>query len=145
MVIALESLVGIFNLSASKIFPSSIAIFIPPLTEELSRLLSLFLGPPVWLYTAYMSGFEFLSYINLMSKDTSYYLVFSWEVYIRFIIVLCHFIWFGIQYAAYKIYEITDEKKYLFYGFLTTYMLHLLWNYKVGKIVYILIQEMIKN
>ena len=140
MVIFLNTLVIFLNSLASNFLPQNTHDFIIPFIEESSRLISLFLGPPTWLYTAYMSITEFLTYIHLIASKNENNVLTIYHVYIRTIIVLCHFSWYGIQYAAYKIYEITDEKKYLFYGFLTTYMIHVLWNYKLGNIVYILIK-----
>ena len=110
-------------------------LVIPPLVEELSKLLALtFSFHFAIVYTLVFAIMEFIHYIIMFDSVDNEFLL------IRFFCMVSHFIYLGIQIIGFKLYYKTDWKGYVIISFLSAWVLHVLWNGILGMLILLLIQ-----
>jgi len=116
------------------------SLVIPPLIEEASKLLALTysFGFAI-IYTLVFAIIEFIHYINIITGQhgtlPDEYLI------IRSLCMGLHFIYLGIQIMGFKLYYKTGWKGCVIISFITAWVLHMLWNGFIGKIVFLIIRQ----
>ena len=122
-----------------------------PCLEEIFKLFSLLIS--VFILSSYLISYfyillfsvtEFLCYIDLYKMLINYQVPFNFY-FGRGIVCLFHLFTLLIMIFAYKLSKKTSDKTLKFltivYGFLTAYFLHLFWNFYVGRLLFILLEN----
>ena len=109
-------------------------IFIIPMIEEFSKLLTLFISVPVAVvYTLTFAVIEFFLYVRMMDNllgGVSLYFIQG-----RSLCIILHLVCLYIQYLGFRKFKETDNQKFLLYGYLGGTTLHIAWNAGVGLVV----------
>jgi hypothetical protein len=104
-----------------------------PLTEEIIRFISILFFNYKILYTILLAVIEFIVYVDIYGTSIN-------VIIIRFIVILTHLCYYLIQYYFYKKYYLVNNKKInLVIGLMLAIIAHFLWNFILGKIVYVLL------
>jgi len=116
------------------------SLVIPPLIEELSKLLAItYSFHFAIIYTLVFAIIEFIHYANIIMATTG---TFSPEyILMRTMCVMLHCIYLLIQITGFRLYYKTGWKGYIILSLITAWLLHVSWNGIFGKLVFLLIHQ----
>jgi len=113
-----------------------------PMIEEGSKFISILFGcPTLWFYTILLSLYEFANYTLIFYSKTGN-IELSFFV-IRAIVIAVHITAVIIQIIGFGIWKQSGKLKYVIYGFLAAYGLHLGWNCFLSSFIYICLQKIL--
>ena len=121
-------------------YDSTVSLFSTPFVEEFFRFISFLIGGPIiFIFTSVMAFLEFFMYIIKVAVTYSGngFLAYT---FMRFLCLLSHFVFFGIQYKFYKISLKKRNKNYLYGGLLFAYIAHTFWNGYLAVEIYKIIK-----
>lgn len=118
------------------------SILIPPLVEELSKLIAIIYNFNFAIsFTLVFSIIEFFHYVNEIINNTG---SFTTEYFlIRIFCIVLHFIFLGIQITGFKLFQKTKQKMYMIISFIGAYTLHVSWNIFLGHLTLSLIKQLL--
>lgn len=113
---------------------------IPPLIEELSKLLALTFSIPFGVvFTFVFASIEFVNYLVQINDS---YGGITWQYYfMRIMCFLLHITCLYIQMAGFKLYERINWRGYIIISFICAWISHVLWNESFGQVIYSIILQ----
>ena len=110
-------------------------IYTAPITEELSRTLSILIGGyTTYLYTLFFSVGEFVDYLIDFSENvgpvTLDFLI------LRFVCILAHFFLLWIQVFGYKMSKKYNERRWFWLAILVAILWHYAFNTGIGEFIH---------
>lgn len=101
---------------------------IGPFIEESVRFIVILFGGPIFcvIYSFIFALLEFCYYMNVFLAEGR---LGTAILLLRIICIAIHMIYCFIQvYSIHKYYHTTKKIRYIFFGFIAAFILHLLWN-----------------
>ena len=114
------------------------ALVIPPIIEELSKLLAITYNFHfAIIYTLVFSIMEFVDYTIMYSGE--YGEVDRHFLLIRGLCIIIHLIYLKVQIKGFQLFYKTKWRGYIILSFISACILHIAWNGIFGKIAYLFI------